>query len=239
MKGTRDLRILLYLCKAIVSVRRQRSNVAQKQLTEKKQMIEYLKGKLTDIEPTTATVECMGVGYGVNISLGTYSAIQGAEEVKLWVHESIREDAYDLWGFATKVEREVFLLLITVSGIGANTARMILSALSPSELCSIISSGNAKLLTQVKGIGPKVAQRIIVDLGDKIMALAAETQSEAGSRTPSKAAIQNSETQNEAIQALVMLGFSPAPTSKVVNKILTEDPSATVEKVIKLALKML
>lgn len=201
-------------------------------------MIEYLRGKLAELEPTMATVDCMGVGYGVNITLNTYAAIQGKEDVKLWIYESIREDAYQLWGFSTKVEREVFLLLITVSGIGAGTARMILSALTPQELCNIISSGNAKMLTQVKGIGPKAAQRIIVDLGDKIMALAADaSMMQAGKSTGT--ATLNSEVMDEAIQALTMLGFSPAPTSKVVSKILTDEPSAPVEKVIKLALKML
>lgn len=202
-------------------------------------MIEYLRGKLAELEPTMATVDCMGVGYGVNITLNTYAAIQGKEDVKLWIYESIREDAYQLWGFSTKVEREVFLLLITVSGIGAGTARMILSALTPQELCNIISSGNAKLLTQVKGIGPKAAQRIIVDLGDKIMALAADASMVQGGGKSTGAATLNNEVMDEAIQALTMLGFSPAPTSKVVSKILTDEPSAPVEKVIKLALKML
>lgn len=186
-----------------------------------------------------ATVDCMGVGYGVSITLNTYASIQGKEDVKLWIYESIREDAYQLWGFSSKVEREVFLLLITVSGIGANTARMILSALTPKELCGIISSGNAKMLTQVKGIGPKAAQRIIVDLGDKIMALADDTL-QAGSLSIAKGtAILNNEVADEATQALTMLGFSPAPTHKVVHKILSEEPDAPVEKVIKLALKML
>ena len=202
-------------------------------------MIEYLRGKLAELEPTMATVDCMGVGYGVNITLNTYAAIQGKEDVKLWIYESIREDAYQLWGFSTKVEREVFLLLITVSGIGANTARMILSALSPQELCNIISCGNAKMLTQVKGIGPKAAQRIIVDLGDKIMALAADASMPQGGGKNTGVATMNNEVMDEAIQALTMLGFSPAPTSKVVSKILTDEPSAPVEKVIKLALKML
>ncbi|MBO5674782.1 MAG: Holliday junction branch migration protein RuvA [Bacteroidaceae bacterium] len=202
-------------------------------------MIEYLRGKLAELEPTMATVDCMGVGYGVNITLNTYAAIQSKEDVKLWIYESIREDAYQLWGFSTKVEREVFLLLITVSGIGANTARMILSALSPQELCNIISSGNAKMLTQVKGIGPKAAQRIIVDLGDKIMALAADASMPQGGGKNTGVATMNNEVMDEAIQALTMLGFSPAPTSKVVSKILTDEPSAPVEKVIKLALKML
>ena len=201
-------------------------------------MIEYLKGRLTELEPTMAIVECMGVGYGANISLNTYAAIQGRDEVKLWIYESIREDAHQLWGFYTKVEREVFLLLITVSGIGPNTARMILSALTPQELCNIISSGNAKMMTQVKGIGPKAAQRIIVDLGDKIMAVAADATSSQKS-AGNTVVVQNSVVADEAMQALVMLGFAPAPTSKVVSKILTDDPSAPVEKVIKMALKML
>lgn len=201
-------------------------------------MIEYLRGKLAELEPTMATVDCMGVGYAVNTTLNTYAAIQGKEDVKLWIYESIREDAYQLWGFSTKVEREVFLLLITVSGIGANTARMILSALTPQELCNIISSGNAKMLTQVKGIGPKAAQRIIVDLGDKIMAIAADASMVQAGKSTGTATL-NSEVMDEAIQALTMLGFSPAPTSKVVSKILTDEPSAPVEKVIKLALKML
>ena len=201
-------------------------------------MIEYLRGKLAELEPTMATVDCMGVGYGVNITLNTYASIQGKEDVKLWIYESIREDAYQLWGFSTKVERAVFLLLITVSGIGAGTARMILSALTPQELCNIISSGNAKMLTQVKGIGPKAAQRIIVDLGDKIMAIAADASMVQAGKSTGTATL-NSEVMDEAIQALTMLGFSPAPTSKVVSKILTDEPSAPVEKVIKLALKML
>ena len=202
-------------------------------------MIEYLRGKLAELEPTMATVDCMGVGYGVNITLNSYAAIQGKEDVKLWIYESIREDAYQLWGFSTKVEREVFLLLITVSGIGANTARMILSALSPQELTGIISSGNAKMLTQVKGIGPKAAQRIIVDLGDKIMALASDASVLQGGGKGVGTVAMNNEVMDEAIQALTMLGFSPAPTSKVVNKILMDEPMAPVEKVIKLALKML
>ena len=202
-------------------------------------MIEYLRGKLAELEPTMATVDCMGVGYGVNITLNSYAAIQGKEDVKLWIYESIREDAYQLWGFSTKVEREVFLLLITVSGIGANTARMILSALSPQELTGIISSGNAKMLTQVKGIGPKAAQRIIVDLGDKIMALASDASVVQGGGKGVGVVAMNNEVLDEAIQALTMLGFSPAPTSKVVNKILMDEPMAPVEKVIKLALKML
>lgn len=202
-------------------------------------MIEYVRGQLAELEPTMATVDCMGVGYGVNITLNTYASIQGKEDVKLWIYESIREDAFQLWGFSSKVEREVFLLLITVSGIGANTARMILSALTPKELCSIISSGNAKMLTQVKGIGPKAAQRIIVDLGDKIMALADDTLQTSSQSIVKGNTILGNDVADEATQALTMLGFSPAPTSKVVHKILSDEPDAPVEKVIKLALKML
>lgn len=206
-------------------------------------MIEYVRGKLAELEPTMAIVDCMGVGYGVNISLNTYSAIQGKEDVRLWIYESIREDAFQLWGFSTKLERDIFLQLISVSGIGAGIARMILSAMTPAELCGYITEGNDKMLKQVKGIGPKAAQRIIVDLKDKIATLAAEagTWGQSGSATGSKAAVANVNVQvrDEAVQALTMLGFSPAPTHKVVVQILQQEPDAPVEKVIKLALKML
>jgi len=198
-------------------------------------MIEYLKGTLTDLSPALAVVECHGVGYGVNITLNTFSAIQGKQEVKLWISESIREDAYQLWGFSTKAERELFLLLTSVSGIGASTSRVILSSMTVSELAGVISEGNDKMLKSVKGIGPKAAQRIIVDLRDKIGALGIEAKSPAASLAPTV----NKEVMDEAVAALSMLGFSPAPTHKVVQKILTDEPEAPVERVIKLALKML
>ena len=198
-------------------------------------MIEYIKGELAEAGPTLAVVDCHGVGYGVNISLNTYSAIQGKKEVKLYVHESIREDAYQLFGFASKQERDLFVLLISVSGIGGNTARMILSALSPSELCEVISSGNEKILKTVKGIGLKTAQRIIVDLKDKIATMGIEAPAgEVSIATP-----QHSEVYEEALAALTMLGFAPAPSGKVAHAILKEEPDATVERVIKLALKRL
>ena len=198
-------------------------------------MIEYIKGELTEITPAMAVIECNGLGYGINVSLNTYSAIQGKKEVKLYIYESIREDAYILYGFATKQERELFLLLISVSGIGGNTARMILSALTPSELCNVISSGNDKLLKTVKGIGLKTAQRIIVDLIDKI------STTDIGTSTTSApiSITANNEIYEEAIDALTMLGFAQAPSQKVVAAILKEEPEAAVEKVIKLALKRL
>lgn len=198
-------------------------------------MIEYIKGELTEITPAMAVIECNGLGYGINVSLNTYSAIQGKKDVKLYIYESIREDAYILYGFATKQERELFLLLISVSGIGGNTARMILSALTPSELCNVISSGNDKLLKTVKGIGLKTAQRIIVDLKDKI------STTDIGTSTTSApiSITANNEIYEEAIAALTMLGFAQAPSQKVVAAILKEEPDAAVEKVIKLALKRL
>ena len=202
-------------------------------------MIEYLRGKLSDIEPTMAVIDCMGVGYGVNITLNTYSAIQGKGDIRLWVYESIREDAYQLWGFATKLERTLFLHLISVSGIGAGTARIILSAMTPADLCNTIVEGNDKMLRQVKGIGPKAAQRIIVELKDKIATLSAEAGQATSITDAGKTGNINTEVRDEAVQALTMLGFSPAPTHKVVTSILKEEPDAPVEKVIKLALKML
>ena len=198
-------------------------------------MIEYIRGELAEITPALAVIDCNGVGYGIHISLNTYSAIQGKKSVKLYIYEAIREDAHVLFGFSTKQERELFLLLISVSGIGGNTARMILSALSPSELCNVISSGNEKLLKGVKGIGLKTAQRIIVDLKDKIAATGVGTVS--GSVATLSPA--NTEVHDEAIAALTMLGFAQAPSQKVVTAILKEEPGLTVEKVIKLALKRL
>ena len=197
--------------------------------------IEYVRGELVEITPALAVSDCNGVGYGIHISLNTYSAIQGKKSVKLFIYAAIREDAHVLFGFSTKQERELFLLLISVSGIGGNTARMILSALSPAELCNVISSGNEKLLKGVKGIGLKTAQRIIVDLKDKIAATGMETVS--GSVATLSPA--NTEVHDEAIAALTMLGFAQAPSQKVVTAILKEEPELTVEKVIKLALKRL
>ena len=200
-------------------------------------MIEYLKGTLDELTPTLAVVECAGVGYGVNISLNTFAALQGKQEVKLWITESIREDAYQLWGFAVRQERELFLLLTSVSGIGAAMARMILSAMNPAELCGVISEGNDKMLRQVKGIGPKAAQRIIVDLRDKIVTLGIDA-AQAGPAGSAPDSV-NREVLDEAVTALTTLGFSPAPAHKAVQQILQESPDTPVERIIVLALKML
>lgn len=200
-------------------------------------MIEYVKGQIAELTPAIAVIDCHGVGYGLNISLNTFSALQGKQEAKLYVYEAIREDAYVLYGFSTRQERALFLLLISVSGIGGNTARMILSALTPAELVNVISSGNDKLLKTVKGIGLKTAQRIIVDLKDKIASV--EIEGTAAPSTSATAATGHSEILEEAVAALTMLGFPPAPSQKVALAILKEEPEAAVERVIKLALKRL
>jgi Holliday junction DNA helicase RuvA len=199
-------------------------------------MIEYIKGELTDLTPALATVEAAGVGYGLNISLNTFSAIQGKKEVRLYVYEAIREDAYVLYGFVNKKEREMFLLLITVNGVGANTARMMLSGMSVAELCNAISTGNAKLIQSIKGVGKMTAQRIIVDLRDKIVTLGIADEIPAGGNMQAPV---NNAVRDEAVSALTMLGFAPAPSQKVVVQILQEQPALPVEQVVKLALKQI
>ena len=201
-------------------------------------MIEYIKGELTELTPALATVEAAGVGYGLNISLNTFTALQKEERkmVKLYVFEIIREDAHVLYGFINKKEREMFELLITVSGVGANTARMMLSGMSVSELCNAISTGNARLIQSIKGIGKMTAQRIIVHLRDKIVALGIADEIPAGG---TMSAPVNNAVRDEAVAALTMLGFSPAPTQKVVVQILQAQPTLPVEQVVKLALKQI
>lgn len=199
-------------------------------------MIEYIKGELTEATPAMIVIEAAGVGYGLNVSLNTYSAVQGKKEIKLYVHESIREDAHELFGFATKKERDLFRLLLSVKGVGANTARMILSAMSPAELCNHISTGNERLIRTIKGIGNKTAQLIIVELRDKILSLGIQEEVPAGGAI---AAPVNNEVKDEAVSALTMLGFAPAPTQKVVMQILQEKPNAAVEEVVKTALKLI
>jgi Holliday junction DNA helicase RuvA len=200
-------------------------------------MIEYLKGDITELTPTTATIECHGVGYLTNISLNTYTTIQNRPQTKLYIYEAIREDAYILYGFADKRERELFMQLISVSGIGGNTARTILSALNPRELCEVIASGNDKLLKMVKGIGGKTAQRIIVELKDKIGAIEGNTQ---GSDLDNALfADTTNEVLDSAIAALTMLGYTAAASQKVVKGIIKEQPTVSVEGAIKEALRRL
>ncbi|WP_456084936.1 Holliday junction branch migration protein RuvA [Leyella stercorea] len=203
-------------------------------------MIDYIKGELVELTPAQAIVEAYGVGYALNISLNTYEAIQGKQNVKLFVHEALvtggRDDSYTFFGFASKQERDLYRLLITVSGVGANTARMILSSASPSELCNAISTSNERVLKSVKGIGLKTAQRIIVDLKDKILSLGIAQEVSAGTAADSTIPV---DVRDEAVAALTMLGFSPAPTAKVVTAILTDDATLPVEQVVKLALKQI
>ena len=174
-------------------------------------MIEYIHGDLTELTPAMAVVETAGVGYGLNISLNTYTAIQGKQEVKLYVHvhevlvAGGRDDSFTLFGFASKQERELYRQLITVSGVGGNTARMILSSMSPSELCNVISTGNEKMLKTVKGIGLKTAQRIIIDLKDKIVSLGIADELPANG---GNVVMVNNGVKDEAVSALTMLGFS-------------------------------
>ena len=201
-------------------------------------MIDYITGSITELTPTSAVLDNHGIGYMINISLTTYDVLNRGtrESATLYIHEAIREDAHLLYGFATKNEREAFLLLITVSGVGPNTARMILSSASPNELCGAIANGDERMLKGVKGIGLKTAQRIIVDLKDKIVSLGIATEiPAAGAHQPTV----NQSVRDEAVSALTMLGFSPAPSAKVVTAILQEQPDMPVEQVVKLALKQI
>lgn len=180
--------------------------------------------------PAHAVVECGAMGYFINISLNTYTAIQALREVQLYLHQVVREDAHLLFGFADKGERDVFRHLISVSGVGVNTARMILSSASPDEVRAAIVAENVNILKSVKGIGLKTAQRVIIELKDKL------SKEPVGENFLS---LQNNTAREEALSALVMLGFAKAASQKVVDKLLSEQPSATVESVIKQALKML
>ena len=193
-------------------------------------MYEYISGVVAEAAPAYAVIDVGGVGYYLNISLETYSAIEHAERAKLFVHYVVREDAQLLYGFSTKAERELFRLLISVSGVGGNTARMILSTYSPRELQGIITAGNAVLLKNVKGLGLKTAQKIIVELSGKLVALGADT---------GEALSAVGGNFDEALAALVMLGFARASAEKVLRSVLRSSPAASVEELIRMALKNL
>ena len=194
-------------------------------------MIEYGRGKIEEVTPAYVVVETAGgVGYMLNISLNAYTKLQSEREARLYVYEAIREDAYVLYGFTDKHERELFMLLITVSGVGPNTARMILSSLTPADLEAVISGGNVGALKSVKGIGAKTAQRIIVDLKDKI--------NTTGDSLLIHTQIEN-EAYEEALAALIMLGFTRQMSEKALKKLYAENPKVTVEQAIKQALKMM
>ena len=195
-------------------------------------MLDYIKGTIEEATPAYVVLDNRGMGYMLNISLTTYEILQraGRGEVKVYVYEAIREDAHWLYGFAEKRERDLFELLISVSGVGTNTARMILSSLPPQELESAIASGNAASLKSVKGVGAKTAQRIIVDLKDKINVV--------GTSLIDKVPMSN-EVYEEAMAALTMLGFTKQATQKVLNSLFKENPAMKVEEAIKKALKQL
>jgi Holliday junction DNA helicase RuvA len=193
-------------------------------------MLDYIKGEIAELTPALVVVEAGGVGYLAHISLNTYSALSELKTCKLFIYESIREDAHQLFGFVEKRERELFLHLISVSGVGANTARMVLSSIAVYELEGIIVSGNANALKAVKGIGSKTAERIIIDLKDKVKI--------SGMVTSTQTSVLNKNTQ-EAISALTMLGFNQLASQKIVNKIYSEKPTSSIEEIIKNALKML
>jgi len=193
-------------------------------------MIEYIKGSVTQITPTFLTIETGGIGYFVNISINTFSFLEGKREYKILIHEVIREDTHQLFGFAEAGEREIFRLLISVSGVGANTARMMLSSLSPGEIEKAIAGSDVNILKSVKGIGLKTAQRIIVDLKDKIGKQSGNSE---------LFTLADNTTREEALSALVMLGFAKSAVAKVLDKIVRDEKNLTVEDMIKRALKNL
>ena len=198
-------------------------------------MIDYIKGEIVELTPARIVLECNAIGYEINISLTTFTAFQGKTDGKIFIYEVIREDAHLLFGFATTVERELFLMLTSVLGVGPNTARMILSSLQPAELVQAIASHDETALTAAKGIGQKTAQRILVDLKNKVKTL----ESLAGPVQTTARTLPNTEVAEEAIAALVMLGFQKTASQKAVASILKGEPQAKVEQVIKMALKML
>ena len=195
-------------------------------------MIDYIKGEITELNPTEVTVECNGIGYRILISLQTFSAIERQKETKIYIHHYLREDEELYYGFSTKDERELFRLLIGVSGIGASTARMMLSSLSSEEIRNAIIAEDINRIKSIKGIGTKSAQRLIIELKDKSV-------KGAGSDTGTLLQTADSSIVEEATTALVLLGFTKANVTKAVNAVLKENPSASIETIIKASLKKL
>ncbi len=196
-------------------------------------MYEYIRGKIAELAPAFVVVETNGIGYYLNISLQTFTALGNQTEGLLYTHLIVREDAHILYGFFSRQERELFRLLISVSGVGPNTARMILSTYAPNDVCTIISTGRADTLKSVKGLGIKTAQKIIVELKDKIINVSASADMTSGSATPSD------ELFDEAVAALTMLGFSRQNSEKVLRQVIGDNPTESVENIIRMALKRL
>lgn len=194
-------------------------------------MYEYISGKVAELAPAYAVVEAAGVGYYLNISLQTYAAVEGSDEARLYVHFIVREDVQQLYGFATKIERELFRQLISVSGVGGNTARMILSTYSSSELRNIIATENAVLLKNVKGLGLKTAQKIIVELSGKMIDLRMDEPTMVSAPTAANPIF------DEALQALIMLGFQKSASEKVLKSLFQESPTLPVEDAVRQALR--
>ncbi|WP_394747327.1 Holliday junction branch migration protein RuvA [Spongiimicrobium salis] len=193
-------------------------------------MITHLKGKLVEKNPTDVVIECSGIGYLVHISLHTFSKIADEEQIQLYTHLQVREDAHTLFGFAEKSEREIFRLLLSVSGIGASTARTMLSSLSPVQVRDAIANNDVASIQSVKGIGAKTAQRVILDLRDKILKVYDIDEVSTTS---------NNTNKDEALSALEVLGFARKQSEKIVDKVLMQDPTLSVENIIKLSLKNL
>ena len=192
-------------------------------------MITQIRGRLIEKSPTELVVDCNGIGYSINISLNTFSKIGSDENIKLYTHLIIKEDSHSLYGFFEKSERSLFRLLISVSGVGASTGRMMLSSLSPNEIVSAIMTENVQVIQSIKGIGLKTSQRVILELKDKVLSLEGSDQEE----------LTLNNESNEAASALEVLGYSQKQTSKILSKIIAENPGINVETLIKKALNKL
>lgn len=197
-------------------------------------MYEYIKGTIAELSPARVVIEAAGVGYDIAISLQTYSEIEHLTEAKIYVHYVVREDAQLLYGFASKFERELFRHLLSVSGVGGNTARMILSTYSPDELRNIIATGNATLLKNVKGLGLKTAQKIIVELSGKVISITPYEERQLLDKVQG-----GNEVYEEALAALAMLGFTRTASDKVLKSVLKQNPNCSIEDAIRFSLKQL